>query len=185
MRIIRGTHRGRQVIVPKSLPVRPTTDYAKEGLFNILEHTFDFEGLEVLDLFAGTGSISFEFASRGCKAVTAVDKHMQCIDFITKTAKKLAFGNIRAIRMDVFKFIKSNRKPYSLVFADPPYALDRIPEIPELVLNKNILYHGAWLVLEHPGIHDFSESRFFLKKRKYGGVSFSIFEFSVSLQKGD
>lgn len=179
MRIIRGSHRGRQIFAPKSLPVRPTTDYAKEGLFNILEHTFDFDGLEVLDLFAGTGSISYEFASRGCKNIVAVDNHNACTSFINDTAGKLSFDNLKAIRMDVFKFIKNNKKPYSLVFADPPYTLESLPEIPGLVLNENLLYEGGWLVLEHAGFHDFSQNPFFIERRNYGEVNFSFFEFST------
>lgn len=178
MRIIRGSHRGRQIFAPKSLPVRPTTDYAKEGLFNILEHTFDFKELDVLDLFAGTGSISFEFASRGCKTVVAVDNHRGCTAFINDTAQKLSLHNIRVMRYDVFKFLRNNKKPYSLIFADPPYALESIPQIPSLVMNRNILYSGGWLVLEHPGFHDFSHHPCFIEKRKYGEVNFSFFEFS-------
>ncbi len=179
MRIIRGSHRGKQIYAPKTLPVRPTTDYAKEGLFNILEHTFDFAELEVLDLFAGTGSISYEFASRGCKNITAIDMNQACIKFISDTAGKLNFSNLNAIRMDVFKFLKINKKPFSLVFADPPYALKRIPELPGLILNANIVCGGGWLILEHPAEFDFTGHPFFQQKRRYGDVNFSIFEFSV------
>lgn len=177
MRIIRGIHRGRQIFPPASLPVRPTTDYAKEGLFNILEHTFDFSEMEVLDLFAGTGSISYEFASRGCKNVTAVDNHQGCIKFIADTARKLVLNNLRPVRMDVFRFLKSNIKPFSMVFADPPYQLDSLQTLPDLILNTNNLCNGGWLILEHPGIYDFQSNNFFLQHRKYGEVNFSIFEF--------
>jgi len=179
VRIIRGSHRGRQIAAPKSLPVRPTTDYAKEGLFNILEHTFDFEELEVLDLFSGTGSMAYEFASRGCKTVTAIDNHRSCVNFIVQTAQKFEFSNIRVAKMDVFKFLKMNKKPYGLVFADPPYTFKDIPVLPSLILNKNTLYDGGWLVLEHSGSYNFSEEPYFREKRKYGEVNFSIFEFSA------
>lgn len=177
MRIIRGSHRGRQIFPPSSLPVRPTTDYAKEGLFNILEHTFDFSEMEVLDLFAGTGSISYEFASRGCKKVTSVEINRKCYDFINETSRQLNFNNIRSIHMDTFRFLTKNLTPYSLVFADPPYQLEALGLLPGLILNSNLLYPGGWFILEHPGMYDFSAHQYFLQHRKYGEVNFSIFEF--------
>ncbi len=159
--------------------MRPTTDYAKEALFNILEHTFDFEGMEVLDLFAGTGSISYEFASRGCKSITAVDMHQGCITFITDTAKNLSFDHIRVVRSDVFRFLRYNKKPFGIVFADPPFVLDRLAELPALVLNRKILAEGGRFILEHPGTFDFSGHEFFSEQRNYGGVNFSFFDLSM------
>jgi 16S rRNA (guanine966-N2)-methyltransferase len=179
MRIIRGSHRGKQIVAPASLPVRPTTDYAKEGLFNILEPTFDFESLEVLDLFAGTGSISYEFASRGCKAVTAIDSNKHSTRFISQIAGELSFKNLNAICVDVFRFVTSNKKPYGLIFADPPYTLENLSDLPGLILNARMLYHEGWLVLEHSSVYDFSGNPYFIKHRKYGEVNFSFFEFSV------
>jgi len=185
VRIIRGSHRGKQIVAPRSLPVRPTTDYAKEGLFNILEHTFDFESLEVLDLFAGTGSISYEFASRGCKTVTAVDSNKQSTRFITQIAGELSFKNLKVICADVFKFLMSNKKPYSLIFADPPYLLENLSELPGLILNMPLLRHEGWLVLEHSSIYDFSGNPYFIEHRKYGEVNFSFFEFLVPAQQNN
>lgn len=185
MRIIRGSHRGRQIQPPKSLPVRPTTDYAKEGLFNVLEHTFEFGQIEVLDLFSGTGSISYEFASRGCQKIVAVDANQRCTRFISKTANELGFGNLKVIRSDVFRFLSTNKQPFGLVFADPPYDLESIDRLPGLILNGNILHDTAWFILEHPGKYDFSSHPFFLKHRKYGEVNFSFFEFSGSLKPED
>lgn len=177
MRIIRGLHRGRQIFPPKNLPVRPTTDFAKEALFNILEHQYDFTDLEILDLFAGTGSISYEFASRDCRIVTAVDSHQGCVTFIAETAKKLDFKNIKVFRSDVFKFLKQNKKPYHLVFADPPFNFEDLKMLPSLVLNKNILTNEGLFILEHPGSYDFSEHEFFTEHRNYGSVHFSFFTF--------
>jgi 16S rRNA (guanine(966)-N(2))-methyltransferase RsmD len=185
MRIIRGSHRGRQIIAPKTLPVRPTTDYAKEGLFNILEHTFEFNELNVLDLFAGTGNISYEFASRGCKSITSVDSNAKCTGFIAETKVKLGFNNIRVIRKDAVKFLKENKHPFSLVFADPPYTFENLPEIPQLVLRSNVLMPGGCFILEHSGDHDFSENPFFINCRRYGEVHFSIFEFELPGQQLD
>ena len=178
MRIIRGSHRGRQIYPPATLPVRPTTDFAKEGLFNILEHTFEFDGLDVLDLFAGTGSITYEFASRGCRNVLAVDHNQRCTSFIAETAKGMKMSNIRVVKTDVFRFLGGLKSKFSLVFADPPYSHENIALLPELILKKEILHPDGWLILEHPGSYDFSDEPFFLKHRKYGEVNFSFFEFS-------
>ena len=148
-------------------------------MFNILEHSLDFESLEVLDLFTGTGSISYEFASRGCKGITAVDINSKCIEFIKTIAGNLLFEQIKPIRTDVFKFLKMNKKPYDLVFADPPYMLENLDEIPEMVLTSNILVEGGLFVLEHPDNYNFQETPFFSQHRSYGGVNFSFFEFSA------
>lgn len=179
MRIIRGLHRGRQIFPPKNLPVRPTTDFAKEALFNILEHQYDFTDLEVLDLFAGTGSISYEFASRDCRSVTAVDSHQGCVTFMVETAKKLDFKNIKVFRSDVFKFLKHNKKPFHLVFADPPFNFEDLIMLPSFVLNNNILTNEGLFILEHPGSCDFSDHEFFMEHRNYGSVHFSFFIFLV------
>jgi len=176
MRIISGKNRGRRIIAPPNLPVRPTTDMAKESLFNILGNTFDFDELEVLDLFAGTGNIAFEFASRGCKSVTAVDINHGCVSFINQTAQKLNFTNFKTIQADYKSFMKYNRKKYHLIFADPPYDMETAFEIPSLVFKLDMLFVGGQFILEHDKHFDFSGTSFYLQHRKYGKVNFSFFE---------
>ena len=177
MRIIRGSHRGRQVHPPGNLPVRPTTDLAKESLFNILENNFFFEDLTVLDLFAGTGSISFEFASRGSRSVHAVDNNPRCVRFISETAEKLGLESIRSMRANAIQFIKrSSKQQYDIIFADPPYDMEGIEKLPEAVFEKGMLSKDGWLVIEHPGERDLSGFPQFFDHRKYGRVNFSFFK---------
>jgi 16S rRNA (guanine966-N2)-methyltransferase len=175
VRIVSGKYRGRQIRPPSGLPVRPTTDFAKENLFNILNNYLDMEGLTVLDLFAGTGSISFEFISRGAGKIVAVDSHPKCHAFIQETGKRLNAGNLSAVRMDVFRFLKSLPGTFDLVFADPPYDLDAIGTLPALVLESGLLRPGGWFILEHSGEYDFSGITGFFQRRKYGSVNFSFF----------
>ncbi|MCX6252310.1 MAG: 16S rRNA (guanine(966)-N(2))-methyltransferase RsmD [Bacteroidetes bacterium] len=175
MRIIGGKFRGKQIHTPGNLPVRPTTDFAKEGLFNVLNNLIDFEDLEVLDLFAGTGSISYEFISRGCKEIVAVDIEHKCIKFIIQTAEKLNPGCMTALRADVFVFLKQPQGQFDLVFADPPYELERIDELPGLVFEKKLIRTEGYFVLEHSRNYDFSEVPGFYRHRKYGNVNFSLF----------
>jgi len=148
---------------------------AKESLFNVLSNHFDFDELVVLDLFAGTGSISFEFASRGCAKIGSVDINHRCLDFIKQTSDKLNISNIRTFKSDVFKFIKMAKGPYDIIFADPPYNLKGLENIPDLVFENNILASEGWMILEHPSEYDFSQHPFFQQHRKYGHVHFSIF----------
>lgn len=176
MRIISGTHKGRPIVTPSNLPVRPTTDLAKESLFNILNNTFDFEDLEVMDLFSGTGSISFEFASRGAKRIVVVDNNYRCAEFIRKAALGFGFNNIIMVqRANVFSFLKYPQAPFDLIFADPPYEMEDIIGIPDLIFNNKLLKKGGWFVLEHSRDQDFEPHPFFLQHRKYGKVNFSIF----------
>ena len=175
MRIISGKFRGRQIHPPANLPVRPTTDSAKESLFNILNNTIGFENLDVLDLFAGTGSISFEFFSRGCNSVTAVDIEHKCIHFIKQTAELMKADNLDAIRMNCFQFLKLPGRSYDLIFADPPYDLDGIDSLPDLICGGHMLKEDGLFILEHSKDYSFVESPNFSQHRKYGGVNFTFF----------
>lgn len=176
MRIIGGKHKGKTILAPKGLPVRPTTDFAKESLFNILNNSLDFEEIKLLELFAGTGNIGYEFSSRGCKSVTSVDLNFQCIRFIKKTNQELGFNN-KVIRSDTFRFIKSNKEKYSLIFADPPYSLDKIQDIPSSIFSQNLLEDDGILIIEHDKHTDFSQYKYFKNVRQYGRVMFSFFKF--------
>jgi 16S rRNA (guanine(966)-N(2))-methyltransferase RsmD len=161
--------------VPQGLPVRPTTDFAKEGLFNILANKVDFDGLRVLDLFSGTGHISLEFASRGAAYVCAVDKNTGCVNFLKCTAAELKL-EITVVKSDVFTFLKSPGAKYDLVFADPPYDLQDIPQIHELVFTGEFLNENGLLIVEHGAKTNLEELNGFTQKRKYGNVNFSFFE---------
>lgn len=175
MRIIGGIHKGKQLIAPKNLPVRPTTDFAKEGLFNILNNKIDFEHLIVLDLFSGTGNIALEFASRGAKKVYCIDKHSDCLLFIKDTAKKLKLTSIITERADVFKSLNKQHQTYDLIFADPPYELTNIEEIHDLILEYNLLTKEGILIIEHGPKTDLSKKLHYQETRKYGNVHFSFF----------
>lgn len=163
---------------PKNLPVRPTTDFAKESLFNILNNHIDFDGLKVLDLFCGTGNITFEFASRGSTDITCVDSSYQCCEFVKRTISALQMEQVRVIKSDVFTFLNKNLSTYDLVFADPPYDTDpeKFQSIARLVFEKNILRAGGRLIIEHGERIDFSGHTFFSEHRKYGNVNFSFFK---------
>ncbi|MFN3556407.1 MAG: RsmD family RNA methyltransferase [Bacteroidales bacterium] len=180
MRIIGGKNQRKQIIAPAKLPVRPTTDMAKEALFNILNNHFDFEQLHVLDLFAGTGNISYEFASRGAQQIIAVDINHHCTGFIRKTAEELGFDQLKVVRADSFQFLGICKVKFDVVFADPPYDLKDIAEIPRRVFEASILNPGAWLVLEHGEHMNLTHLPFFAEKRKYGKVHFSFFHQPVS-----
>jgi len=175
MRIISGKYRGRKILAPANLPVRPTTDFAKEGLFNILSNHFDFTELEVLDLFAGTGNISFEFISRGAKSVLAVDSNSKCADFINQTARKFDYRNLFVIRSDYKSFLLQTSKTWNLIFADPPYGMENTEDLPSIILDKKILKARGWFIIEHDRKINFSDSPFFLDHRTYGNVNFSFF----------
>jgi len=175
MRIIQGKNKSRQIQAPANLPVRPTTDLGKESLFNILNNYFHFDRISVLDLFAGTGNISYEFASRGALSVIAVDNHQGCTDFIRKTAEKLNFDNITVIRGDAFSFVEKSRQQFDIIFADPPYDLKGIEIIVENVFSNQLLKPSGWLVLEHPKTYDFEQHSNFYEHRKYGKLNFTFF----------
>jgi len=182
MRIIRGNWKSRRINPPSNLPVRPTTDIAKEALFNVLENIFYFEELEVLDLFAGTGNISYEFASRGIKQVTAVEQNFRCVEFIRKTAHDLNMHQLTCIHTDVFGFIKKAKQQYNLIFADPPYNLPQFETIPDMIFKHNLLYSDGMFILEHPTMYDFSDHDHFFHHREYGKVGFTFFKSMKGIQ---
>lgn len=177
MRIISGKYKGKRLVAPKKLPVRPTTDMAKEGLFNILNNRFYFDELKVLDLFAGTGNISFEFASRGVQDITAVDSFPGCVHYISKISTELDFP-ITTIKSDVFKYLERTTEQFDLIFADPPYNFDQTQflKIPDLVFTRDLLREEGLLVVEHSDQTNLSEHPHFTEQRKYGGSIFSFFE---------
>ncbi len=176
MRIIRGIYGRRRFQVPSSFQARPTTDFAKENLFNVLENLIDWEGLTALDLFAGTGSISFELLSRGCCHVTSVEANKTHATFIAKVTNELKTDAMKLVRGDAFRYLQSSPKEsFDFIFADPPYTLSQLPELPALVLDGKILRNGGIFVLEHSQAHDFSAHPYFNQLRVYGAVHFSLF----------
>jgi 16S rRNA (guanine(966)-N(2))-methyltransferase RsmD len=177
VRIISGKFKGRRIFPPKNLPVRPTTDMSKEALFNVLNNHFSFEGLKVLDLFSGTGNISFEFASRGSDNITSVDADFGCVKFIKQVAEEYDF-NIAAIRSDVFKFLEKNTNSYDIIFADPPYALDQktFENIVTLIFKQELLREDGMMVIEHSKYTKLDHMIHFSFKKSYGGSIFSFFE---------
>lgn len=175
MRIVSGKYRGRRFSPPSNFKARPTTDFAKENLFNILNNEIDWEETTALDLFGGTGSISFELASRECKHVTCVEKNPIHAAFIEKVKDQLKVTNLRIFKMDVFKYLEHNKDQFDLIFADPPYDMKNFEEVPRLVFEKNILKEGGIFIMEHSKDYDFSNYPLFVQKRTYGSVNFSIF----------
>ncbi len=176
MRIISGKYKGRRISAPTNITARPTTDFAKEGLFNLLNNRIDFEGIEVLDLFAGTGSISIEFVSRDCESVISVELNERHCTFIRKVCTELKITNLSLVKTDVFKFISSCHTQFDMIFADPPYELDKIAEIPNLIFSFNLLKSDGLFVLEHSSKTDFTNHPNFVEHRNYGNVNFSFFE---------
>lgn len=176
MRIISGVHGGRKISPPAKMPyTRPTTDIAKEGLFNIIENNLDISSLKTLDLFGGTGSISYELASRGAENLTVVEKDKDMYDFISKTSQALQLENFKVIRSDVFKFIEQCTNKFDLIFAGPPYALTTIDDIPVLINKHNLLEKKGWFILEHTPANNYAEYPLFKSSRNYGTTIFSIF----------
>ena len=176
MRIISGIHGGRKISPPAKMPyTRPTTDIAKEGLFNILQNNLEIENLKTLDLFGGTGCISYELASRGATDLTIIEKDNSMLDFIKKTAALLNFENFKILKSDVFKYMQSCNESYDLIFAGPPYALTNIDDLPRLVFEKNLLKPGGWFVLEHTPRNDYKKTDHYKTERNYGTTIFSIF----------
>lgn len=176
MRIISGKYGRRRFDVPTNITARPTTDFARENIFNVLENLVDFEGATALDLFAGTGAVSFEFLSRGCRTVTSVEKAQTQYNFIRKVAGILGDPNLRAVRGDALRYIEQCPVAYDIVWADPPYDLPGFAEIPGKVLASGLLKPGSLFILEHSKKHDFSALPHFREHRAYGSVNFSIFE---------
>ena len=175
MRIISGKYKGRTIPVRKNFPSRPTTDFAKENLFNVLSNYFDFEQLSVLDLFAGTGSISYEFASRGSRVI-AVEKDYRSLSFIKSTIQDLKLDTISPIKADVFKYLDHCSEEFDLVFADPPYDLRGLADLPKAVFDSAVLKENSWFILEHGKTHQFNDNQYLIDERKYGSVHFSIFK---------
>ena len=175
MRIIGGKYKGRIINPISGLKARPTTDFARESLFNILNNRVDFESISVLDLFSGTGSIGFEFASRGAEAVHLIEKDQKHILGIKLTIDNIGFTNIKPIHIDVKAFLKACRFQYDIVFADPPYDLEWLKIIPDLVIGSNVLKEDGFFILEHPRSMDFKGHEMFFEHRNYGSVNFSFF----------
>lgn len=176
MRIIGGDLKGKTIMPPAGFSARPTTDFAKEGLFNILTNMLDFDQISVLDLFSGTGSISYEFASRGCPDIISCEMNPLHANFIKKTAAQYGMKSIKVLRQNVFDFIQICNVKFDLIFADPPYDMDRFASIPEKVLNADLLKEGGIFIMEHPAAFKFDSIPSFVKEKKYGNVHFSFFE---------
>lgn len=176
MRIISGKYRGRSIDPPRNLRARPTTDFAKENLFNVLGNTVDFEACDVLDLFAGTGSISYEFASRGARSVTAVEINAVHHAFIRQTAKQLGIENLYAVKANVFRYLPNCPKQFDIIFSDAPYDLENSREVVKLVLEGNLLREGGIFIFEHAKGTDLSALPEFWQLRSYGSVQFSLFK---------
>ena len=176
MRIIGGKLKGKSILPPAGYKARPTTDFAKEGLFNVLGNEYEFEGLKVLDLFGGSGSIAYEFASRGAARVYCVEMVRENASFIKKEAGRLGLGNVTMVRDNVFDFLSICKEKFDLIFADPPYNIDGLETIPDRVLSREILHSGCYFILEHGDEHSFIEHPLFKKEKVYGRVHFSFFE---------
>ncbi len=183
MRIITGIYKGRHFEVPRTFKARPTTDFAKENLFNVLRGYIDIEDAEVLDLFSGTGSITAEFLSRECKSVIAVEFDREHFAFISAVLKKLGAQNCRLLRGDALRFIKRATAKYDIIFADPPYKLKELAEIPQMVSEADILAPNGVFVLEHGKNYDFSSHPWFFDHRAYGSVNFSFFSKEIAAEK--
>lgn len=178
MRIIRGKYGHRRFDVPRNITARPTTDFARENIFNVIENICDIEGKKVVDLFAGTGAVSFEFLSRGASEVVAVEMAATQSGFIRAVKEKLGDQNLKVIRGDVFRYVASCKQPFDIVFADPPYDHPRFSEIPRMILESKLVAEGSLVIIEHNKNHDFSALPGFREHRSYGSVNFSIFEIS-------
>lgn len=175
MRIIGGKIGGIRLSPPSNLPVRPTTDIAKEALFNILEYQIDWSDSTCLDLFCGTGNISFELASRGAIEIDAIDIHSKCLFYVKDIAKQHNL-NISTRKADVFKFVNSCKKSYDFIFADPPYDVGQLPQLPQMILDNGLLNEGGILVVEHPSMRKLVDHKLFVETRKYGYSSFSFYQ---------
>ncbi len=177
MRIISGKHKSKRISAPKKLPVRPTTDMSKESLFNILNNLYYFDAISVLDLFSGTGNISYEFASRGTETIFAVDAHYGCVKFINETSQNLDL-DITTYKSDVFKFLEKTAIITDIIFADPPYDFEvaQFSKIADLIFERNLLNEGGLLIIEHSKHTDLSEHPKLTYEKRYGGSVFSFFE---------
>ena len=176
MRIIGGKLKGKMICPPNGYKARPTTDFAKEGLFNILNNEYEMEGLQILDLFGGTGSISFEFASRGAAMVYCVEMLPLHANFSEEQARSFGLDNVTVVRHNVFDFLEICHERFDIVFADPPFSIEGLDGIPDKVISKGIVHPGGYLILEHPDEYEFSSHPCIVKEKKYGNVHFSFFE---------
>ena len=176
MRIIGGSLKGKTIELPQRYAARPTTDFAREGLFNVLNNEYEFEDLKVLDLFGGTGAIAFEFASRGASMVYSVEMARENASFIKTEARRLGLDNVTMVRDNVFDFLPICHEKFDLVFADPPYALEGLETLPDKVFSQDILHPGCYFILEHGDEHSFTTHPHFKKEKRYGRVHFSFFE---------
>jgi 16S rRNA (guanine966-N2)-methyltransferase len=176
MRIIGGRLKGLRLNPPASLPVRPTTDVAKEALFNILYNQIDFENISVLDLFSGTGNISLEFASRGVQNICSVDRDFGCYNYLKTLIKQYNIPEIKPVKSDVFRFLESETETYDLIFVDPPYDLPQINVIAKTIFDQNLLKPDGYLIIEHPSMKKLDNHPNFIEQRKYGSSSFSFFQ---------
>ncbi len=175
MRIIAGNLRGRRLNPPVNLPVRPTTDMARESLFNILNNYVDFEECSVMDLFAGTGAVSLEFISRGVREVTSIDISNACTDYIKTEVSRLSINNMHVVRADVFDLLKRATRKFDIIFADPPYAINGLETLPDLIFSNNLLTDDGIFILEHPRDYSFEDRPHFWQHRNYGKVNFTFF----------
>lgn len=176
MRIVSGKFKGKRFEPPKNFKARPTTDFAKESLFNIISNNYNFENITALDLFSGTGSISFELASRGCPDIVSVELSPVHQAFIRKIIEQLDIKDqVRSIKQNAFVYLKGCSQQFDLIFADPPYDMEGIETIPDIIFEKKMLTDEGWFILEHSKNKDFSEKPFFIERRSYGSVNFSIF----------
>ena len=176
MRIIRGKYGRRRFSVPTNITARPTTDFARENIFNVIENLVDLESLKCLDLFAGTGAVSFELLSRGAASVTSVEKSATQARFIEKVKQELNDRNLHLLRTDALRYIRDSSTSFDFVFADPPYDLNGFGDIPQMVLESRLLHPGSIFIIEHSKKYDFSSLPHFIDHRVYGSVNFSIFE---------
>ena len=175
MRIIGGALKGKTINPPYKYKARPTTDFAREGLFNVLNNEYEFEDLKVLDLFGGTGAISYEFASRGAARVYCVEMLRENASFIKTEAERLGLANVVMVRDNVFDFLPVCKEKFDIVFADPPYALEGLDSIPDKVFERDILHPGCYFILEHGDEYSFRDHPYFIKEKTYGRVHFSFF----------
>jgi len=175
MRIISGTKKHYNLSFPSNVKLRPTSDFCKEAVFNIIALYFNIENMDVLDLFAGTGAVGFEFASRGAQKITCIDNNYTCINFIRSESSKLKFNNIHSSKQDALKFLQFTNEKYDLIFADPPYDYKYYSSIHEIIFDRDLLKHKGWLLLEHSRENNFTTRPFFRESRKYGETYISIF----------
>lgn len=175
MRIIGGIHKRRRFPLPKKFEARPTTDFAKENIFNVVDNLIDLQDKTALDLFAGTGSIGFELVSRGCRQVTSIEKNPQHYRYICKIKEELKATNMQTLNGDAFRFLQKTQQSFDFIFADPPFDLKELPKVPEIVLSGHLLNEGGLFIMEHPKEYDFSSLPHFIQRRVYGAVNFSLF----------